>query len=99
MSKMHNKKIWPCYFNDVATGKKKFEIRKNDCNYEEGDNIVLKEWRDDSDDLPFTYSGYTGREIIVRIIYKLDSEFVKVDGLEDGYCLLGFEILGSEGEN
>ena len=37
------KKIWPKYFEQVKTGKKKFELRLADFNLKKGDVLVLKE--------------------------------------------------------
>ena len=43
---IHSVKIQPHYFNDVLTGRKTFEVRKNDRNYRVGDYIALNEWCD-----------------------------------------------------
>ncbi len=37
------KKIWPKFFNLVASGKKRFELRLADFDIKEGDTFVLKE--------------------------------------------------------
>lgn len=58
------KKIWPEYFKAVASGKKKFELRLNDFNVEEGDTLVLEEWD------PKT-KKYTGKKIEKRVGYIL----------------------------
>ena len=50
------KKIWPKYFEQVASGKKKFELRVNDFEIKEGDTLILEEWD------PKT-KQYTGRQI------------------------------------
>ena len=44
MSKTHELKIYPKYFEAILDGKKTFEIRKNDRYFHVGDRIVLKEW-------------------------------------------------------
>lgn len=36
------KKIWPGYFDDIASGKKKFELRLNDFEIKEGDIMLLE---------------------------------------------------------
>lgn len=38
------KKIWPQYFDAVASGKKKYELRLDDFDVAEGDTLVLEEW-------------------------------------------------------
>ena len=56
------KKIWPEYYEAVASGKKKFELRLNDFNIEEGDTLILKEWDPETKE-------YTGREIAKKITF------------------------------
>ncbi|MDP2641580.1 MAG: DUF3850 domain-containing protein [Candidatus Yanofskybacteria bacterium] len=66
------KKIWPEYFEAVASGKKKFELRLNDFDVHEGDTLVLEEWD------PKT-KQYTGRKTEKRVSYvgkfKIDQLF------------------------
>lgn len=77
----HDLKILPQYFEAVKTGKKKFELRKNDRDYKVGDEIHLEEWE--------PAGGYTGRDIVKEITYVLkDCERF---GLKDGYCIIGWQ--------
>ena len=76
--KMHHKKLTQPYFDDVWSGDKRFELRKNDCDYEVNDLIILEEY----DSISNTYSG---RKIRAHIVYVLKD----YDGLEEGYCILG----------
>lgn len=46
--KTHELKLDIKYFDDVKSGKKNFEIRKNDRGYEVGDILELKAWDKDS---------------------------------------------------
>jgi len=59
-----HKKIWPEYFENVKSGRKKFELRVNDFDVVEGDTLVLEEW--DSG-----IKQYTGRKIEKKITYVL----------------------------
>lgn len=69
MSKIHDLKIRPEYFKPVLSGKKKFEIRKNDRNFKVGDFLTLREYAENE---------YTGRREIYKITYILsDPEFLK----------------------
>ena len=74
--KIHDVKLGATFFEDVKTGRKTFELRKNDRGYKEGDTIVLHEYKD---------GATTGRTITKKIVYMLE-DFA---GLEDGYCILG----------
>lgn len=48
MSKAIEKKILPKYFTEVQSGKKNFELRKDEDNIQEGDMLVLNEFNDGS---------------------------------------------------
>lgn len=74
--KVHDVKLGTTFFDDVKTGRKTFELRKNDRGYKEGDTIVLHEYKDGTT---------TGRTITKKIVYMLEG----FTGLEDGYCILG----------
>ncbi|HEY9480803.1 MAG TPA: DUF3850 domain-containing protein [Candidatus Paceibacterota bacterium] len=56
------KKVFPEYFQQILDNKKTFELRLNDFDIAEGDNLLLKEWD------PNTKS-YAGREIKKRVGY------------------------------
>lgn len=42
MPKIHDLKILPTYFDDVAKGRKTFELRFDDRGYFEGDLLLLR---------------------------------------------------------
>lgn len=58
------KKIWPEFFDEVAAGRKTFELRLNDFEVADGDTLVLEEWD------PKTKS-YTGRTTEKKVGYVL----------------------------
>ena len=69
----------PQYFEAVKSGHKKFELRKDDRNYQVWDLITLRE---------FDGNKYTGREIKnlpIKYILRDCPEY----GLSEGYCILG----------
>lgn len=78
--KVHYIKCETEYFNDVVDGYKSFELRKNDRDYKPGDDIVLREYDKELNEI-------TGRECRVSIIYMLED----YPGIEPGYCILGIE--------
>lgn len=75
---IHRIKLSYLYFNDVQNGKKNFELRKDDRNYQVGDKLLLSEVKD---------NVLTGREVEVAVVYKL----ADYTGLEVGYCILGID--------
>lgn len=84
MSELHYLKIYPEFFTQVFLGNKTFEIRKNDRNFKTGDIVILQEY----DEMA---SRYTGREIVVEIIFILDDKFI---GLAEGYIAFSFDFKG-----
>lgn len=79
MKKIINKKILPEYFKEVIEDRKHFEIRKDEDDIQEGDEIILKEWDGKQ------YTGrYTSRN--VTFVLRNCPEY----GLKNGYCIIGW---------
>jgi len=82
------KKVWPGLFDDILSGKKKFELRLSDFEAQEGDNLILEEWD------PKTQQ-YTGRKIEKKVNYvlkfKLDDFGQKQQIEEKGLQVIQFE--------
>jgi len=72
---LHALKTIQPYFDMVKSGKKTFELRKDDRPYNEGDKVVLQEWDGDK---------YTGQELTFEIGSILRN--AKQFGLKEGYC-------------
>lgn len=76
------KKIYPQYFEQVKSGKKRFEVRVADFDIEEGDELVLEEWDPETKE-------YTGRTLKKKVGYVLkfgldqfgQKELIKAKGL------------------
>ena len=67
------------YFDDVWHGRKKIEVRKNDRDFQVGQQWILKEYDPES-------NTYSGREMGIKITYILDSpEYCK-----DGFVIFSF---------
>ena len=82
--KLHILKIRSCYFSLVDNEIKKFEIRKDDRDYEEGDLIHFINISGEED--TYAYDN------LFRITYILrDAEEF---GLNKDYCILSIEKLG-----
>lgn len=81
----HKLKILSRYYEAILQGKKTFEVRKDDRQFQQGDTLILQETV-----TPYG-CGYTGREMKVEVTYILrDSEYVK-----DGYCIMGIKIISA----
>lgn len=78
--KIHELKLAQMYYSDVASGKKRFELRKNDRGFKVGDGLRLKEYAAGSE---------TGKYIDADIVYMLED----YTGLAEGYCILGIEVV------
>lgn len=78
--KTHNVKLAASWWNDVTSGKKRFELRKNDRGYKVGDKLLMQE---------YAAGAFTGRSILVDITYMLE----EYSGLTEGYAILGIELL------
>ena len=72
-------KIAPRWFEGILDGWKRYELRKMERDYREGDWLVLQEWAGD----------YTGRAISARITSVQQGR--DVPGLQDGYGILSIE--------
>jgi ASC-1-like (ASCH) protein len=87
---IHELKTWPQYFQDIKEGKKTFEIRKNDRNYQVGDVLLLKEWD------PNTLEGeYTGEEMKVHVTYIMKSmpEYISYFGIGSGVVVMSILLM------
>lgn len=83
--KVHHIKLGATFFEEVASGEKTFELRKNDRDYKKGDILEMMEFKDGKN---------TGRTVRVLVTYILE-EFA---GLEDGYCIMATSLLNENGE-
>ncbi|MFA6022802.1 MAG: DUF3850 domain-containing protein [Candidatus Pacearchaeota archaeon] len=79
------KKIWPEYFEKIANGEKKFELRLADFDIKEGDTLVLEEYDPET-------KQYTGRTIIKKAIQIIKVNPVEMYSLDD-INKFGFYII------
>lgn len=78
--KTHYIRLATTNYDDVASGKKAFELLKNDRDYKTGDLLEMSEFKDGRN---------TGRAITAEIVYMLEN----YTGLTDGYCILGTKVI------
>lgn len=77
---IHELKTLPEYFNAVLSGKKTFEVRKNDRPFTSGDLLAMNEYDAET-------KGYTGRSCLVYIDYILDN----ADYCKDGFVVMSIK--------
>lgn len=77
--KTHEVKLASMSYDDVAGGKRTFELRKNDRGYKVGDILHM---------LEFKNGKHTGRTIKADIVYMLE----EYTGLVEDYCILGIKV-------
>lgn len=78
---VHYLKIKPEYYKDVECGLKKFELRKNDRNFQVGDVLMLIKLDDKGNE--------TDQVTRVKVTYILKD--CPQYGLKDGYAILGID--------
>jgi hypothetical protein len=91
--KTHELKSWPEFFADILSGRMRFELRRNDRDYQVGDELVLREWEPRD-------QNYSGNVVYMRVTYVLHGAgpgcIAPLKGLAIGYCILGLEPINLE---
>jgi hypothetical protein len=64
------KKTWPKIFEDVLSGRKRFDLRLADFDISEGDTLILEEWNPETKE-------YTGRKLEKKAGYILKFDLDK----------------------
>ena len=95
MSNVHELKIWSEFFDAVKDGRKTFEVRYNDREYQEGDYLVLREIQKSQEE--GNAPDFTGRAILAKIkfVFRDKKGENGTHFLQDGYVVLGIEYEGS----
>lgn len=81
--KIHELKCWIEPFYAVVSGKKTFEFRENDRDYEVGDVLILREWD------PATETLCEGLAVR-RVTYLLEGPAF---GVPDGYVVMSLGLV------
>ena len=90
--KLHELKILHKYLVDISIGKKTFELRKNDRDYQEGDLIRFINIKEDNDtSKKCLIEPYIDEKTLYRITYVLKD--VEKYGLDKDYCILAIKKL------
>ncbi len=80
---IHQLKCWDEFMMDVATGKKSFEVRKNDRGFNVGDTLILKGWNN-------YFAEYTEQFIEAEVTYILNGG---AWGIEEGNVVMGIKVI------
>jgi len=83
---IHELKTWPEYFQLMVSGKKPFELRKNDRGFLPGHELLLKEYDNKT-------KQYTGRSLHFSITYVLQGREAEFFGMKEGYCIMGLKKI------
>ncbi len=81
----HELKTWSPHFAAVCSGKKRFEYRRNDRDFNVGDVLLLREWSP----VPPPPYRYTDREISAVVTYIAKGPDF---GIPDGFCVMSIEV-------
>ena len=83
------KKCWPEYFEAILSGKKKYELRLNDFEINEGDILFLEEWDPQTKE-------YTGRKIEKKVTYVRKFKIDKLFWSEEQIKEKGIQVISLE---
>ena len=84
-ARTHDLKCEPWSFAAIESGRKRFEVRRDDRGYLKGDLLLLREWQPMTRDT----GQYTGRSLTVRVGYILADPEGR--WLQPGCVVLGIE--------
>jgi len=91
MKVVHELKTDPAVFEAVASGRKTYEIRKNDREFQVGDILHLRETALSGKDMKNGGAlHYTGREILAYVKHILRGP---IYGLMDGWCIMSITVI------
>lgn len=90
--KLHELKIKQKYFEDILSGKKTFEIRKNDRDFQEGDLLCFKIVDNKPESIRECFlSALSYPFYVYRVTYVLKD--IPEYGLDNDYCILGIKRM------
>lgn len=91
---IHHVKSWSHFFDAITDGSKKHDLRKNDRNYQVGDDIILEKYDNIN-------GRYTGDMLVCSVTY-ITSNVVPCAFssavLPPDYCILSLQPYGPFGQ-
>ena len=87
---VHRLKTWPWYFQEVAAGRKNFEVRRcDDRDFKVGDTLILLEYDP-------RLSKFTGNMVSRKVTYILyGKDFAAIN---KKFCVMSLKEMESENE-
>ncbi len=82
--KVHELKTWPQQFAAVNAGIKRWELRRNDRDFETGDLLYLREYNNESDE-------YTGHHVLAEVLSVMH-DFDVPEGLPSGFVIMDIDL-------
>jgi len=84
----------PCpvpVFEQIASGARSFDVRRNDHGFQKGDQLRLREWQPPKS--MHSTGRFTKREQLVEVVFVLSGV-----GLQPEFVVLGLRHLPAEGQ-
>ncbi|MCD9816654.1 DUF3850 domain-containing protein [Bradyrhizobium japonicum] len=86
----HHLKCWPQFFNEIAAGRKKHDLRRaDDRRFRVGDILVLEEYDPQKE-------VFTGRVLEVEVTYITSADLpcaLSKDALHPSFCILSISPI------
>jgi len=86
---VHYLKCWPQFFDEIASGRKKHDLRRaDDRNFKVGDTLVLEEYDPERE-------AFTGRSLMVEVTYITSANLpcaLSKDALHPSFCILSIGL-------
>lgn len=87
----HQLKCWPRHFQAVFDGRKPFELRINDRDFQIGDTLILDEWQPAANYDETKNGFYTGRQVTCTVTYILNCDESSPEFVPDGWIIMGLK--------
>ncbi len=104
--RLHFYKMNAKYYDDVLSGRKNFEVRKDDRKYspDEGDAVIFGEWvpphaeegGDRFGNAPVVPGKFTGRRMLAGVGFVLRGIEARSFGIDYGYLVFGIRRATTE---